>query len=897
MPPFCGCAHQARGDLGTSSGSECTAGSCAGGSAAHDSEELGVDESEDCDEEHGEEEGIGGVGTVARITTGCQQPTVQVDLIALTRDWAALDGAAGSDSSCSRAPTRVGHRTRYRNMALAIEAAEKDLSRQGTREGGVSTTLQAASGLVIFAAVNLRIAAGLVTILSPYGPCRDEPLTLEVWFWMSLGMDLFFIAFQIACVRRDRTLSKLRLKLLKDRNYGTLILFHIYTKVVLGMLSGWQILRSIRQLRNSAYRDSFFVELNDPSMVSDSVMRMPFFSSHLTFLFELPFILRTIHLYARGYWHMCTLLYTSAWLVNFQLVIIAVLTFDYAASRSIRDQYEAGFLCGFGWIHITYRTAEYLARILSIATTRLEFMQDYRLWVYAVVSLDYLIAFGALCWVSRTVSKRTCFMSIPLYGANLALFADEGGLTREAQKLSSVLDAWRLVVVAAASLAYFWQWHLIRIGCHAGNAAYEFRVLGSCGLMLSCSLVSINLRMWSIIGATKADADNELEVVQTRTACEYGSNLDKAYYKQYSSAQEAGGLAAMLFSKGVGDQFGSMMEIIWEAQDDLRLSRLEIVAKLGEGGFGYVCKVRDTRTWMLYALKLQRKDNCSSCAVREAQALHKVQHPFIVGLVRIFNTTRFYCILMELCEEDLNKRILECTAASGHAEGLPEEQVQHYAACIMLALEHLHDRAILFRDLKPENVLTTAVGLEGHTKSHAKLADFGLARSVHAEVMHVDGASVAGVTSAVGTPAFMAAETFHSISLAESPEQTLRLLASRDWYAFGCCLALMLLGERAGRVAQLPRRTVLLPLQLCDLRPLLRRTAEDSRGNVHALALTLALTVEVAGERGGPAEIRSSPFLRDAVAQAELLAEKFSAAAAASAAASKEKASCRPRCA
>ena len=53
-------------------------------------------------------------------------------------------------------------------------------------------------------------------------------------------------------------------------------------------------------------------------------------------------------------------------------------------------------------------------------------------------------------------------------------------------------------------------------------------------------------------------------------------------------------------------------------------------------------------------MKLQPKDRTTKYAVREAQALHSSYHAFIVGLVHIFQTSNNYCIVMELCTENLN---------------------------------------------------------------------------------------------------------------------------------------------------------------------------------------------------------------------------------------------------
>lgn len=310
----------------------------------------------------------------------------------------------------------------------------------------------------------------------------------------------------------------------------------------------------------------------------------------------------------------------------------------------------------------------------------------------------------------------------------------------------------------------------------------------------------------------------------------------------------------------------SLLEILFEPKHQLRLSRLKVKRRLGEGGFGQVFEVQDCRGDQKYALKVQRKTRSTASAVREAVALHALSHAFIIRLVHVFHTYAFYCILMELCDRDLNGRILECVNGFGLAEGLPSEQVKHYTACITLALEHIHQRRIVFRDLKPENILTTPDHRSaGGPRSHAKLADFGLARSLDGDKAQGEGGQFFSMWT--GTWAFMPQGDFPEGLQVDSPGKALSLLAGRDWFAMGCCLLLMLLGERGGHRVYAGHRAVLLPPPHEEIAEVVREAADAG-----AVDLVLALTAASNAGRATGEQVRSSPFTRGAVLEAELTA-------------------------
>jgi len=94
-----------------------------------------------------------------------------------------------------------------------------------------------------------------------------------------------------------------------------------------------------------------------------------------------------------------------------------------------------------------------------------------------------------------------------------------------------------------------------------------------------------------------------------------------------------------------------------------------------------------------------------------------MQHPFLVGLEYAFQTPEKLFFLMHY------KRGGELFEHLKAARRFDETRVKFYAAEIILALEYLHSKNIIYRDLKPENVLLDENG-------HISLTDFGLAKIV-----------------------------------------------------------------------------------------------------------------------------------------------------------------------
>ncbi|XP_074286777.1 serine/threonine-protein kinase RHS3-like [Silene latifolia] len=150
------------------------------------------------------------------------------------------------------------------------------------------------------------------------------------------------------------------------------------------------------------------------------------------------------------------------------------------------------------------------------------------------------------------------------------------------------------------------------------------------------------------------------------------------------------------------------------------LSHFRLLKRLGYGDIGsvYLVELRGTTTY--YAMKVMDKASLASRnkllrAQTEREILGLLDHPFLPTLYTHFETDKFYCLVMEFCSGG-NLHSLRQKQTQKY---FPEDAARFYASEILLALEYLHMLGIVYRDLKPENVLVREEG-------HIMLSDFDL---------------------------------------------------------------------------------------------------------------------------------------------------------------------------
>ncbi len=190
--------------------------------------------------------------------------------------------------------------------------------------------------------------------------------------------------------------------------------------------------------------------------------------------------------------------------------------------------------------------------------------------------------------------------------------------------------------------------------------------------------------------------------------------------------------------------------------------RYEVMAELGRGGMGIVCKARDRETGEMVALKVLKPDIADDATFmerfkRELRLARKITHKNVCRVHEFNRAGDAAYISMEYVDGESLRAVLRRFGS------LPLRKGLEIASQICAGLHEAHTQGVVHRDLKPENVMIDREG-------HVKIMDFGIAYSSDARLTTTG--------TAIGTPGYMAPEQVQGKDL--DPRA--------DVYALGCIL-------------------------------------------------------------------------------------------------------------
>ncbi len=173
---------------------------------------------------------------------------------------------------------------------------------------------------------------------------------------------------------------------------------------------------------------------------------------------------------------------------------------------------------------------------------------------------------------------------------------------------------------------------------------------------------------------------------------------------------------------------------------------LQIIEFIGAGGMGAVYKARQEGLDRVVALKILPEEfghdvKFALRFTREARTLARLNHPNIVSVYEFGNVEETYYFLMEYVDGSNLREIIE-------ARQLTPEHTLTIVPHLCDALQYAHDKGVVHRDIKPDNILMAVDG-------SVKIADFGLSRILGNESQKD---LLTGTHQVMGTPRYMAPE-------------------------------------------------------------------------------------------------------------------------------------------
>jgi len=218
------------------------------------------------------------------------------------------------------------------------------------------------------------------------------------------------------------------------------------------------------------------------------------------------------------------------------------------------------------------------------------------------------------------------------------------------------------------------------------------------------------------------------------------------------------------------------------------------------------------------------------------------RHPFITGFFGAFQTNQKAFLCMEFCSGgDLFQHMTQTPFS--------ESRTKLYVAEIACALEFLHDQNIIYRDLKPENVLMDS-------KGHVRIADFGLAIKFNSDLEEDMRCQ-----SVCGTPEYIAPEIV-LMGMKRNYEKKLTYGKCVDWWALGVITFEMLF--KVPPFYDNDRKSMMNKILMCDVKIPIHskiRPPSDAAQNFILSLLQFNEKDRLGYGRLGSINVRSHPFL------------------------------------
>ena len=264
----------------------------------------------------------------------------------------------------------------------------------------------------------------------------------------------------------------------------------------------------------------------------------------------------------------------------------------------------------------------------------------------------------------------------------------------------------------------------------------------------------------------------------------------------------------------------------------ISINDFEIIKTIGSGSFGKVYLVKNKSNNHYYAMKsleksLIKQKNQEEHTISERILMSKLNNPLLVKLHYCFQDKKYLYFIMELVQGGellyhLKKQIR-----------FDDERTRFYISELILALEFLHNNNIIYRDIKPENILIDKTG-------HIKLIDFGLSKT------YKDNNEK--IFTICGTPFYLAPEVIEKKGYNNSA----------DWWSLGCLMYEMLSGNPPFKI----EGTNIYSIKFNEPLKMDNCFSEEAKDLINKL-LNVDPTKRLGYGKNGVEELKSHPYFKD----------------------------------